>query len=147
MGKDRERRSVRDNVRNRADKKSGDGWVSTSLVLPEGTHFFSVKKAGVRRIDILPYEVKQDGNPFAAKGSLHYERTYWAHRGIGPNNDSYICSAKTFNKKCPICEYRAKLQKDPDAEEQMVKDLAPKERQLFNVIDTAERDKGIQLWM
>ncbi len=95
-------------------------------------------------MDILPYKVGE-GNPWADEGETYYERTYWVHRSIGAEQNSYVCSQKTIGKKCPICEYRAKLVKD-NADEDLIKDLAPKERQLFNVIDTHDKDKGIQIW-
>jgi hypothetical protein len=49
-------------------------------------------------------------------------------------------------KPCPICEHRARLAKDPEADENLVRDLGPKERQLWNVIDLDNPDKGVQLW-
>jgi len=121
------------------------GFETTSLNLPEGAKLFSLKSDKAVRLDILPYIVGK-GNPWADEGTLHYERTFWVHRGIGVDQSSYICLRKTCNEKCPVCEYRAKLSKDPDADEDLIKDLAPKERQLFNVIDTRDRDKGVQLW-
>ena len=51
-----------------------------------------------------------------------------------------------LGEKCPICEFRSKLAKDPDADEDQIRALAPKERQLFNVIDVNDRDKGVQLF-
>jgi hypothetical protein len=57
-----------------------------------------------------------------------------------------ICPAQTANQPCPICEYRKKLHRDPDADEKLIKSLAPKERQLFNVFDPNEPDKGVQIW-
>jgi hypothetical protein len=102
------------------------------------------------RIDILPYTVKGSGkagrNPFADDGTLHYERTYFVHRNIGADQDMYVCPAKTLKKRCPICDYRAKLEKDPKADEDLIKSLAPKERQLFNVIDLSAPDRGVQVW-
>lgn len=115
----------------------------TSVKLPEGMGFFSVKKAGTYRIDVLPFTAGK-GNPFADAGELHYERTYFSHRGIGPNNATYVCSAKTFGKRCPVCEHRMKI--DGKADEELIKSLVPKERQLFFVIDHAEKDKGVQCW-
>lgn len=120
------------------------GISTTSMNLPEGVSILQIKKAGTYRLDIIPYEVG-DGNPFAKKGELHYERTYFVHRGIGPENSSYVCLSKTFKKPCPICEFRSKEARNPEADEDMIKNLAPKERQLFNVIDLADTDKGVQL--
>jgi len=106
---------------------------------------FSIKKPGSYRIDILPYKVGK-GNPYADEGTLHYERTYWVHRGVGADEDTYVCPAKTAKKPCPICEYRAKLERDPNADEELIRALAPKERQLFNVVDLAAQDRGVQIW-
>lgn len=116
------------------------------LILPEGATLFQVKKAGTFRLDILPYEVKATTNPFAKPGELHYERTYWCHSNIGPDNGKYVCLSKTLKKPCPICEFRAKLARDPDADEKLVKELAPKERQLFNLIDLSDSEKGPQIF-
>ena len=121
------------------------GFGRKSLNVAEDVKFFNLDKAGTRRVDVLPYRVGE-GNPFADAGELHYERTYWAHRGVGANQDTYVCPAKTADKRCPICEHLAKLQRDPDADEELIKSLLPKERQLWNVIDVEDRDEGVQLW-
>lgn len=131
-------------AKKRADTHQG-GFESTSIRIPEGVKLFKVKREGIHRLDIIPYIVGK-GNPFAEEGTLYYERTYYSHRGIGTNEDSYICLNKTFGEPCPICEFRNKLRKQDDADEDQVKDLAPRERQLFHVIDLAEPDKGVQLW-
>jgi hypothetical protein len=133
-------------ARNRAETHRS-GYESSALNLPVDVKLFKLDKAGTRRIDIIPYHVGQ-GNPGpgADPGSLYFERTYFVHRSIGADQTTYVCPAKTANKRCPICEYRAKLVKDPDADEDEVKALAPKERQLWNVIDLDEPDEGIQVW-
>jgi hypothetical protein len=106
---------------------------------------FKLKSAGTKTIDILPFRVGK-GNPFAKEGEVHYERTFHVHKSLGPNEDSYVCPAKTSGEKCPVCEYRAKLARNPDADEDLVKSLRPSERQLFLVIDHADREAGPQLW-
>lgn len=121
------------------------GFDNTSFELPDEMKQFAIKSDKALRLDIIPYEVGE-GNPYADKGELHYERTFWVHRGIGADNTSYVCLRKTNDEACPICEFRAKLAKDPDADEDLIKGLAPKERQLFNVINTKEKSKGVQLW-
>jgi hypothetical protein len=111
---------------------------------------FAIKKAGTYRLDIIPYEVQEDGvNPHADKGNLYFERTYWTHRGVGAEQNSYVCLRKTAKLPCPICEFRAEASRDPNATKEtelLVKSLEPKERQLWNVIDLSEPDKGVQLW-
>lgn len=133
-----ERRRV--SARRRVNEHEQAGSLTT-LNIPDGMSLFQVKRAGTYRFDIMPYEAKK-GNPYADEGDLYYERTFWVHRGIGPDSGSYVCSSKTFKKPCFICEYRAKLQRDPEADEKLIKDLAPKERQVFNVRDLSDGASG-----
>jgi hypothetical protein len=132
----------RKKVQDAAKERSKGGGVP---YLQSGVEMFRPEK-GTSVIDILLYEVNQSHNPQADKGDFWYERTFFVHRGIGPNNDSVLCPAKSLGKPCPICEEMAKLDKDPDADEDTVKGLWPKKRQLFNVIDTKNRDKGPQVF-
>lgn len=145
----RERRRPVDAGRRVTEHSSGD---RQSLNIPPGLGMWSPKKAGAYRIEIIPFEVGVVADKFTLRkyadvGDLYYERTYWNHRGIGVNNDSYVCGAKTFGKPCPICEHRSQLAQSPRAEnEEMVKALAPKERQLFLIVDHDDEAKGVQLW-
>ncbi len=82
----------------------------------------------------------------ADEGTLHFERTYFNHRDIGPNGDSYICPAKTAKLPCPICEARSAEANERSPDKALIKALMFKERQLFWVRDHAEFDKGWQLW-
>lgn len=123
---------------------------SFSLKLPKDAKLFKVKKAGIVRLDIIPF-VAGKGNPFAEEGMLHYERTYYAHSRIGPNEVSVVCPKDTADEDgktgaCPVCELQRKLKLDPDADEKLVKSLYPRERQLFQVIDLDDEKAGIQLW-
>lgn len=122
------------------------GYTATYLKVPKGMSLFSAEK-GLMLLDILPYEVGK-GNPFADKGMLYFERTYFVHRNIGPSQSTYVCPAKTANKPCPICEEAQKLRANADdkEEEDTAKQMFPKQRQLFNVIDLNEGKKGVQLW-
>lgn len=140
----REKRKV--SARQRAtDHKTG--FESMSVRLPDGVNFWQIKKEGVYRIDIIPYEVPEGANnPYAEPGTLHFERTYWTHRNVGPDNSVVVCPKKSLGKPCPICEYRAKIAKQPDTDEDLLKDLAPKERQLWNIFDHDNVDSGIQVW-
>ena len=145
--KEKEKRGKRSTAvaaKRRAEEHKS-GFVNTSFEIPGDVKLFGLKSEKSPRLDIIPYEVGE-GNPFADKGELYYERTFWVHRGIGDDQTSYVCSRKTIGEPCFPCEYRAKLMKDPEADEDLIKDLAPKERQLFNIIDTKDRDKGVQLW-
>lgn len=136
--------------RERAKKQAeSSGYNRTAYRVPEGMKVFSIKKAGVYRLDIMPFAAGK-GNPFADEGMLHYERTFFQHRDIGLDQDAYIClrthqQVKDFKRfeLCPICKYRQEISQSDQA---LAKKLAPKERQLFNVIDLANPDDGVQLW-
>lgn len=118
---------------------------SQTVQLPDGMSFFQIQKAGARFLDILPYEVKV-ATSYCDVGDLHYEKTFFVHNQVGPNNDRVICPRKTFDEACPICEAASRLQKDPDADEDFVKGLWPRERQLWLVVDVKDRDKGVMVW-
>jgi len=110
-----------------AKHRAGGDW--TTLTLPDGIEIFSPKE-GTVKMDIVPFEVGE-GNPYAKPGEWYYERTFYTHGRVGPNNESYVCPSKTTKKPCPICEFRSKEAANPDGDEKLVKDLKPKERQLF----------------
>ena len=144
MGKRKKARKKMSMRRRMQTHKSG--FSSTALDVPENTKFFKLKSEGVRRIDVIPF-IARASNPYAdAVGEAYPERTFWAHRYIGANRRDYVCPAKTVNKPCPICDAIAEERNRKHPDEKLIKDLAPKERQLWNVIDLEDRDKGIQLW-
>jgi hypothetical protein len=127
-------------------KEHESGFVNTSLNrLPEGMKFFAPKDEGTYRLDFFPYQVK-GGNPHGKTGQWYPERTYFAHRAIGMDENSYVCLRKTFGKKCPVCEHQAKLKRAANADAQAVKDLEPKERQLWIVKDLSKADGGFMVW-
>ena len=117
---------------------------SNYLRLPEGLKMFS-GKPGTYRLDFMSF-VAGKGNPRAESGELYFERTFFVHQGIGPNQDWHLCPARTFKKPCPVCEHRAKMSADPNADEALIKSLAPKERQLWLVKDLMNDPDGVQLW-
>ena len=129
-----------------SEHEAGSG--KSILKIPAGVRLMLIQKAGPIRFDIIPFVVGK-GNPNAAEGELHWERTFWIHRGIGPNNESFVCPAKSGKSACPICEYRKQRFDDPDITDKEVKELGslkPKERQLFNVVSRDVEDAGIQLF-
>jgi len=117
---------------------------SNYLRIPDEVGLFR-PKAETYRLDFMPY-VAGDGNPRAEKGEEYFERTFWVHQNVGVNQDWHLCAAKTFKRPCPICEHRAKLMADPDADEDVIKSLAPKERQLWLVRNTQEDPDALLLW-
>lgn len=137
-----ERRTVK-SARDRAEKRALEGG-SSMLNLPEGTKFLKIKEECTKTLTIVPYEAKMD-SPYAKKGEIVTERTYFVHRNVGPDESRYICARKTFGKACPICDYRAKLAKKSGTDEETLKSLEPQERQLFRVIDKKKPEDGIQI--
>lgn len=133
-------------ARDRAEKKQSQGSFSASyLKIPQGVKLFK-PKVGVMLLDILPF-VTGDGNPCADPGLLHYERTYHLHPRVSADGNPYMCPRLSSKSPCPICEHRTRLLKANDPHnEDLVKDMAPKERQLFNVVNLKEPEKGVQLW-
>lgn len=138
------RKKVRANTQS-WDKQSARG-VST-IRIPEGVDMFQPKE-GTMKLEVVPFEAGEN-NPVEGvePGDLYTDRIYFAHRGVGPNNESYVCLWKTFGKPCPICEFRQGLAKsdEPD-DEDLFKSLSPKARQLWNIYDLKSPDKGVQLW-
>ena len=140
--KKREERRRAGSKRRDAQHRTGGDW--TTMNIPEGVDIFTPKEKSFR-LDIVPFKVGQ-GNPYAESGEWYYERTFFVHRGIGPEGNSYVCPAKTSGGKCPICEERAQLARDPDGDENLIKDLRPKERQIFLFLDRDEEEKGVQIF-
>lgn len=123
------------------------------LSLPKGVQIWNPKEEKVYNVTIVPYEVTDEINKYtekrAAPGQLYYERSFMAHRNIGPEGDkkSYVCSAKTTGKPCEICNWLNK-QYSPDLDKESIEALdkmVAKSRQLWNVLVHEEKDKGVQL--
>lgn len=124
-----------------------------TLDVPSGLSLWKPKKAGSHTIDIIPYRVTDSilkYNPdyvYASPGKWYFERTYFIHKNIGVNNDSHTCIAKTFGKRCPICEARAEYNNSAHKEDRdRGYALRQSERQLFLIYDNDDREKGVQLW-
>lgn len=140
---------MRDRARQRAADAKNRGSGTGTLAIPEGTDMLKARE-GTMRLDVIPYRITKKTNPevrtHGAKiGSLWYERTYWIHFALGVEEQMVICP-KTIGQPCPVDEDQAHMRKDPNANEDEVKALRAKERQLFNVIDLDSPEKGIQLF-
>ena len=142
------RASMRDRMRERSTTREQAGRGGVKFKFPEGAEikFFKIDKACTKKLDFIPYEVTAKNHPAGVEvGDLWYQRTIWTHNGIGPEEKAYLC-LKTVGKKCPICDYAAQLQKDPKSDDELIKSLKAKERELFQVIDHDDKDEAIQLW-
>lgn len=134
-------------ARKRAGSRKRDQVIKTggltSIRVPDGVELFRPDDA-TYKLDILLYEVGE-GNPCAEKGEWYYERTFYIHR-VGPENKYRICPLKTCGKPCPVCEDRAEMAKDPDGDEDTIRALRPKERQLWLVHDRDDDDTVAKLF-
>jgi len=135
----------RDRIRKRAEGRERQGGGGTKYALSSDISFFTMKKK--MSLDIIPYVVSIENHPEGlSKGDLWYQRTVWVHYAVGAEEKSYLCPLKTVKKRCPICEHRAEAMKQDKPDEELLKALKPRERELFNVFDQDEPDKGVQLW-
>jgi hypothetical protein len=142
--REKEKRKIRYTDTKKTIDKMDSGFVA-SIRLPKGVEGFAFRKAKKYKIDIMPYVVGK-GNPNAPEGEVHWERTYYVHKGIGAEGKQHTCLRKTFAKKCPICEYVAKLRQNPATPPDLIKSLDSKRRQLFVVKDYGDPDKGFQVF-
>lgn len=74
----------------------------------------------------------------------HFGYDIYVHYGIGPDNQTYLCLDKMKGEDCPICEERARAQKDGD--EDYAKKLEPKKRVLVYLLDRNNEKAGAQAW-
>jgi hypothetical protein len=104
---------------------------------------------GQHIFDILPY-IAGTQNPRRKKGKAAYVVDVFTHRGVGPNEDQYICLAKSFNEPCPICEYKKQREDDKrngeDVSEDELKALKPSRRVVYAIWDGDDQKKGVQLY-
>lgn len=108
-----------DQIKNRANRKT--------------SKFDSIFKQGYDS-----YRPKQGDNlirylPPTWNDSDHYGYTAFVHRGIGPDNATYLCPRKMLNKPCPICEAQKEAKDAGENEEAQA--LNTSERVISWVID------------
>jgi hypothetical protein len=130
-----------------AHKQKSKGSQYGHLNLPKGVSVFKETPGGRCQLNFLPYEVTDPMHPdrdieldIAVPGELWYKRPYKMHRNVGVNNESAVCPT-SFGKKCPICEYRAKLLADgADWQDETVKACRASDRNLYVVVPLEEKD-------
>lgn len=116
------------------DKKSGVKF----LKMKEDTH----------ELFIVPY-VTGSQHPRLKPNHSDFSLEIFVHRGVGVNQDSYVCLNRTYRKKCPICDYQEELRNGGDADDETIKALNPTKRAIYNVVcmDTiADEAKGVQIF-
>ena len=133
--------SMRDRFKKRAKEGAQKGF---SVSLPENVKRFAPKK-GTYKLDVIPYTVSAKKHPDGvAAGELWCRRPFLIHYGVGVDNKPQVCP-RTIGKPCPICEYYERERKRPGADEDALKEIRAKARELYNVIDLDNEDEGIQV--
>ena len=104
-------------------------------------------KEGINIIDIIPYQITNEDNKACEiglpVGELDYMQIYGVHKGIGPDKKKeFLCEKKTFgdDHRCVLCEIGAE-DKASGGDGLYVNTYA-----VYNIIDTDDREKGIQIW-
>lgn len=132
---------------NRRNVKVGGGG-SFSVVTGTGKAFWKPVD-GINKIEILPYTPKSNKHPLLAKGLLKkgdpdYNLDIFVHRNIGANQSTVVCPKRNYGQQCPICEEADRLWNGGDKDN--AKKLFAQRRVFYNVINTVEQDKGVQLY-
>ena len=110
------------------------------LKLPSGIEKYEVEAKTVE-FDIISYPITVDSaidGGFLIEDEFGYNRLFYTHSKIGPNNLTVVCPA-TVGDKCPICEEIVKLKQDYEANKETIKAIKRKNRALYNIYD--ENDK------
>jgi len=137
--------SFRDKVANNSHKQKTQGAAYGYLRIPKGIDMFKEEPSSRVSLDFLPYRVtsekhmdRDDSLGIAIPGELWYKRPFLIHRNIGGGNDVVVCPT-SIGKKCPICEYRAKLFKDGASKEE-TDALKTSRRNLYVVVPIGHKE-------
>lgn len=134
--------SMRDRIMQKANE--GDVNSGSGLRLQDNVTFFKPKK-GRNQIIVVPFVMSGPNMEEIPAGELWFRYQILKHFNVGPEGTAVICP-KTVGKRCPICEHRAALlAQGRNKTEQEVKDLTPKKREFYNVIDVDD-DFRLKIW-
>jgi hypothetical protein len=145
--------SFRGKTTSNAKKQTSQGSSYGYLKLSKGVSVFSPDPGSRVKLDFLPYTVTDKNHPdkdeemeIAVPGSLWYKRPFKIHRNIGGGNDAVVCLT-SINKKCPICEEKAKMTRN-GADKSETDPLKATNRNLYIVIplDSKKHDKEIHIF-
>lgn len=136
--------SLRDQVVVGKEQTEGGGGGEGALNIGDKKFWKPKEKGNI--FDIIPYEVTIPDHPKGIPaGNLYQQLKYKIHFNVGPDDKAVVCPG-TFGKKCPICEARAVMVKDPNADKEELNELRPRDRIVFNIIDLNDEDAGIQIF-
>lgn len=136
----------RDRVGADNEREKARGSSYGHLILPRGIKMFQVQGGDRVRLDFLPYVVTDEHHPnrnddkdVAVPGTEWYRRPYRLHRNIGSENDSVVCLT-SIGKKCPVCDYRTRLQREGKSEDEELKALKASDRNLYVVVPIGHKE-------
>jgi len=150
----RQTQAVQNRDKSGLGKKSALDWGKLKVKMP---HNFEPKTGRDKNlIDILPFEITQDwysklrtvsGNTTNIDvGEWDYKLEIPLHKGIGENNDTFLCLREAFGGKCRVCEdmFEEYAKEEPD--DKKTSALRPKWRDFFNVYDYDDEEAGYHVW-
>lgn len=154
ISKEERRKAARERLKKNYDERDTGGFTGKTVIDFDKIGGYRKEliyrpKEGNNSIDIIPYIVKTKNHPQKIKkGYPDYILDLWVHRGVGPSNSQFICLQRVFGQACPICEEREEIRKNPDADENEIKQLYPKRRCWYNVVDMekSEKEQEIQIF-
>lgn len=141
--------SLKDRVKERYEERDSYGTSGSKVISTDGYEDvkFYKPEEGKNTIDIIPYKVTTKNHPKGLEiGEEDYVLDIWVHRGIGAAEGDVLCLKSTYGKPCPICENIKELKHAGDVDDEVIKNLYPKHRSVYNVIDADDPDSGIQLF-
>ena len=130
----------------------GKGILNDALIQQCGIEIFN-PAAGNHLIDIIPYPIgENDPEVLLGRmkvGQMTYICSVGVHNQVGPNNDRYICVARTLGQPCARCQEADLAARDPDADEEVIKALRPARypQCLYYIWDRNSESKGVQLFI
>ncbi len=134
-----------ENVKNKDNNMTNFGAHYLNISGIENFERFKPNYKKVMKLDIIPYIISTKNHPQKMKiGYEDYLLDIFVHKSIGADNkESVLCLKRTFGKPCPICEEAARLKDAGD--DDGAKNIKPKRRVIYNVINTLEDPEKITL--
>jgi hypothetical protein len=143
-GRDRDRDDGRSSGR-------GGGRTSTSKFVYKPRSFDDVKERAEQTGGKFDSPIKPGFDIFRPKNGDNFIRycppsevgapyalSVWMHSYVGPDNSTYVCPLKNFNKPCPICAAAEEATRQGDRDE--AKDLKPTEKRVAWILDRSQDD-------
>lgn len=144
---ERSRREIRyTNAQAIAQQQIADQESGGDLKVPDGMEFLKMDRAGTYDLDIVPFIVGANANVISEdvqEGDVHYELTYWQHRGVGPDEINVAC-LRNWGEKCPLCERAQAFKRtmaDTKEDKATFNAMKAKLRTVMGVIDRRSRGK------